>query len=75
MLEEGRFAIRLSGMIDLDYGVGGLLGVDGNGNGHRQKRRGRRGSQTTARPGRVGRCYDVGAGGAAAWNEGACGRS
>ena len=55
MLEEGRFAIRLSGMIDLDYGVGGLLGVDGNGNGHLQEERRRRVSQETARPGWLSR--------------------
>ena len=36
MLEEGRFAIRLSGMIELDYGVGGLLGVEWDGNWHLQ---------------------------------------
>ena len=34
MLEDGRFAIGLDGMIDLDHGVSGLLGVDGDGNWH-----------------------------------------
>ena len=36
MLEDGRFAIRLDGMIDLDYGVSRLLDVDGDGNWHLQ---------------------------------------
>ena len=36
MLEGRRFAIKLDGMIDLDYGVGGLLGVNGDRNWHLQ---------------------------------------
>lgn len=49
LLKDGRFAIRLGGMIDLDHGMGGLLGIDGNGNGHGRERRRRNatGSCTT----------------------------
>ena len=52
MLEDRRFVIRLEGMIDLDHGVGGLFGVDGDGNWHlREKRRRRKatGACTTAK--------------------------
>ena len=42
MLEDGRFAIGLDGMIDLDHGVSGLLGVDGDGNWHLREKKRRR---------------------------------
>ena len=42
MLENGRFAIGLEGMIDLDHGMSGLLDVDGYGNWHLQEKKRRR---------------------------------
>ena len=41
-MKDGRFAIRLGGMIDLDYGVGRLLGVSGDGNWHLREKKRRR---------------------------------